>query len=167
MADTDFIGVDVQGLAEARELIRKAPKEAQDAAGNDVATYLVNSLKAYPTQRHVTRAEAYPNAPFRPGFFSKKQWGWFWANIGNLQIPYRRSQNYRKGWKQVGFGIKSLVVNETPYAAHLQDDQYQSRMAKLGGWQRLGMFVAERVEKIARVADAAAQKAIDRLDRRK
>ena len=165
MADGDFIGLDIEGLVEARELVRRVPKEAQDDIGNDVARYLVDGLKAYPTQKHITRAEAYPDAPFRPGFFSKRQWGWFWANIDKIRVPYHRSQEYRKNWRQEGFGIKSLVVNETPYAQHLQDDQYQSRMARLGGWTKLGMWISERMERIARIADGAAKRTIERLDK--
>lgn len=165
MADGDFIGIDIEGLEEVQALLRKLPKEVQGQVTDDVAVYMVNALRAYPSQKRVTRAEAYPDAPAGPGWFSEKQRRWFFANLGELQIPYRRTQEYARGWKAVGQGPQTLVVNEAPHAIYLQDDERQSRMAALGGWQKLSKFIQERSARISRIAEAAAQKAIKKLDR--
>ena len=165
MADGDFIGVEVSGVEEARALMRQAVPAVQKEIGEAVGTYMVNSLKLYPQQRRVSRARAYPDAPAGPGWFSEKQRRWFFANLGDLQIPYRRTQQYAEGWKKLGSGANMLVVNEAPHAIYMQDDRLQSRMAKLGGWVKLSEFIKQRGGRITEIAIAAAKKALRRLDK--
>lgn len=161
----DFIGIDIEGIPEVQAILRKLPKEAQGMITDDVAKYMVDVLRQYPPQKYVSRKDAYPDAPAGPGWFSEKQRRWFFANLGDLQIPYKRTQDYARGWRAIGMGPQTLVVNETPHASFLQDDDYQSRMAAKGGWQKLKYIIRDRTARIVKIADAAAQKAIRKLDK--
>lgn len=162
MAEGDFIGIDIEGVEEVKALLRKLPKEAQAQVTDDVARYMIDVLRGYPPQKYVSRKEAYPEVG---GWFSDKQRRWFFANLGDLQIPYRRTQEYSRGWKAVGQGPQTLVVNETPHAIYLQDEHMQSRMAAKGGWKKLSLIIKERASRITVIAEAAAKKAIKKLDK--
>lgn len=162
---SDFIAIDTEGIDEVRRILQRLPAEAQDAVSKDVSEYLVNVLKTYPAQKQVKRATAYPDAPYRPGWFTAKQWRWWWANVDDLTLPYRRSQGYRKGWQVVGSGPSRMIVNETPHAEFLQDDERQSRLSALIGWKKLGAVVKERLPRIVQVAEAAARRAVKKLDK--
>lgn len=91
MADGDFIGIDVQGIEETRAMLRKLPPEVQSAVVADVTKFLLNVFKSYPPQKYVSRAEAYPDAftetGVGPGWFSDKQRRWFFANLGDMNLP--------------------------------------------------------------------------------
>ena len=165
MADGDFVGIDVQGVEEVRAILRAIPPEVQAAVVQDVSGYLVNALRQYPTQKYVSRAEAYPDAPAGPGWFSDKQRRWFFSHLGEMQIPYRRTQQMARNWRVEGQGARAIIVNETSYAVHMQGDDTQSRMAAKGGWRKLAAIIQERMGRIIEVANAAARKAIKRLDK--
>lgn len=161
----DFIAIDTEGIDEVRRILQRLPAEAQDAVSKDVAEYLLNVLRTYPPYKYVARAKAYHDAPAGHGFFTEKQRRWFFANLDKVTPPYERKQNYRDGWQVVGSGPSRLIANESPAAVHLQDDERQSRMAKLGGWKKLKDVIKERLARIEKIAESAAKRAIKKLDK--
>jgi hypothetical protein len=159
MAKGDFIAIDIEGLAPLVKGLDKLPQEVQDAAGDDVSEYLINVLKHYPSQKRVTRAQAYGTT-----FFSDKQRRWFFAALksGAISVPYRRTQTFRAGWRQIGKGIKSIIANEVEYGGFLMGDSEQSRMHKLIGWKTLSKVIDERKSKIVKILEAAAKKGMSK-----
>lgn len=154
---SDFIAIDVQGIAQLQRLLHDLPPLVRDDVVDDVSRYLINVLHAYPPYKYVSRRQAYGRT-----FVSDKQRRWFFASLadGSLQIPYRRTQNLSRGWKQVGRGAQSIIANETPYAALMMGDSEQTRHAALIGWRTLEQTLDERADRITEVAEAAAKKAV-------
>jgi len=99
MAKGDFIAIDIEGLEPLVKGLDKLPQNIQDAAGDDVAKYLVNVLKKYPPPKRVTRKAAYGTT-----FFSDNQRKFFFAALrsGAISVPYRRTQAFARGWRQIG-----------------------------------------------------------------
>jgi hypothetical protein len=160
MASGDFVGIEVQGLEELQALLAKLPVEVQDIVTDDVSAYMLNVLKTYPPQRHITRKQAYGRT-----FESDKQRRFFFAALkdGRIKVQYHRTQHFRNSWQQVGKGRRSFLANEMPYGSFLVNDDGQSNMAKLGGWKTLTAVMKQRFNQILRVANAAAVKAIRKL----
>ena len=161
MAAGDFVGLEVQGIEELVEALKKLPPEVQDFVTEDINKYMLNVLRAYPPPKYVTRKHAYGRS-----FFTKKQRRWFfWALANNkIQVPYRRTQETSRSWKQVGEGRRSFLANEAPGAPFLYNEPGQSRHEKLVGWKTIPTIIKERTARIIKVAEAATQKAIRKLD---
>jgi len=154
----DFIAVD--GAAELSAKLNKLPEAVQDAVIDEVNPYLVNVLKAYPAYRYISFKQAYG------GFFSEKQRKYVMARIREGSIrpgQPNRTQRMARGWKVLGGGRNSLIVNETPYAPYLMSDSQQARMPAKIGWKKLMDVIKNRMKKIQDKADAGAKKAIKRL----
>lgn len=158
---SDFIAIDVNGLENLQALLHKLPAAIRGEVIDAVSEYLLNVYRAYPPYNYVSRKAAYGVT-----FFTDKQRRWFFAALksGELSIPYRRTQTLRRGWHQIGQGENSLLVNETPYAAWMMGPGEQSRHAIAMGWKDIDKIAKEREVEIYRRADAAADRAIDRLD---
>jgi len=157
MAD-GFIGLDVQGLDNLKSLLKDLPEYAQDFVVEDVADYLLNVLRMYPPQKSVTRKAAYGVS-----FFTDKQRRFFFAALadGSINVPYRRTQALSRGWKKVGSGRNLIIANETPHAGLVMGGQTeQSRHARAIGWKEAGEIAKERADRITKIAEAAAAKAI-------
>lgn len=82
---------------------------------------------------------------------------------GTISIPYRRTQNLRRGWERIGDGRNQIVVNQVPYAGYVKDIQSQSRGHMLRGWNVIQNDLRERMEEIVRKFDAGVDKALKRL----
>jgi hypothetical protein len=156
---SDFVGVDIQGLPEVQRMLKNMPPEVQDAAVDAASQYLLDSLRQQPTPRHVARATAYPEVG---GWFSEKQRRWFFANLndGTIQTPYRRTQALRRGWKKYGKGKDTLVANETEGAFFAHDDRRQARQLGLVGWQKIGVIISDRMDRMIKAAEGAAKRAM-------
>jgi hypothetical protein len=150
----DFVGIEVLNDKEIVAAIRKLPEEAQNAIMDDVNEYSLNVLRTYPPYKYASRKSVYGQT-----FQSDKQRKWFFAALdsGELQIPYRRTQTLRRGWRAVGSGPSSFIVNETPYADLTVGDG-QGRMAKKTGWKKAIDTIQERILKVADAAVAKAQR---------
>lgn len=165
MAD-GLIGIDIQGVeAVQRKLQAMIDARMADRAADAVAKYLVDVFKLYPTEKYVSRAEAYPDAPAGPGWFSDKQRRWFFAALrsGALDLPYRRTQTLRNNWQIIGSGTTLIIVNDTPYAVHVMGDSQgalQSRMSERIGWSTLTAILQGRAERINRIVEGEVKKAI-------
>lgn len=167
MAKPNFTGIDIEGIRQLQDVLARGPGAVRDRVVPKVAETLINILRNYPPKRRVTRKEAYPNAPAGPGWFSEKQRRYVMRAIGSgeIKVPYQRTQTFAKGWRTIGEGSNTIVVNEVGYAADLVDDQYQSRMAKLIGWEKLSSTIAKHDARLEKVANGEAQRAIKDLDR--
>ena len=153
----ELTGIDIEGLEPLINGLNKLPQEIKDEAGNEVAKYLFNVLQAYPPQKRVTRQAAFDSV-----FFTEKQKRWFFANLeaGTLDVPYRRTQGFRKGWRIIGEGITSIIVNEAEAGPYLMGEDRQSRMMQMIGWKKGSEIIKERIEQIQRKADAGIKTAM-------
>ena len=165
MADP-FVAIDTRNLAAVTEKLNQLGTVYAGYGVEASNEYIVNTLQStQPPYSYVSRAEAYPDAPAGPGWFSIAQRRYVMAAIarGDIQIPYRRTQETRKGWTTIGVGENQLVVNEAPAAVYLYDDARQANMSALRGWPTLSYFARERSKQIADAFAAGVRKAIARF----
>lgn len=160
MANDSFIGIDVKGIEELKAKFAKLGPEGQGLVVDDVSLFLINLFKQYPPEKRVSRKAAYGVS-----FFSDKQRRFFFAALksGEISVPYKRTQGFRKGWKQVGKGKDSLIVNETEYGKFLMGDGEQSRHALMIGWNSMQKTIDDHKEKMLEKAYAAIKKAIKKV----
>lgn len=157
----NFVAVDVEGIPRLRAYLNRLPPAVADAVMDAVAKALIDIMQsAQPPPKYVTRAQAY-GTPFQ----SEKQRRWFFAALasGELNVPHHRTQEMRKGWKQIGSGVKSLIANEVPGVEFVVGDEHQSRHEKLVGWKTVGATVQAHMPRIEKVAVGAAGAAIKKL----
>ncbi len=158
---TDFIGVEVQGLAELKTKLDALPAVVQDYVVDEVTKYYLNVFRdSQPPPNYVTRKAAYGVT-----FFTPRQRRWFFAALrdGTIDVPYRRTGGLRKSWRQVGSGARSFIVNDSPGAPFVVGDDTQSRHEKLVGWFRTNELMEQRIERAMKIADGATKKAIKKL----
>lgn len=160
-----FIGVDPNAIAQLSALakqLKDAPPEIIDAAIDGACEYVINVFQIYPSKQRITRKAAYGST-----FVSAKQRAFFfWAlKNGRINVPYRRTQALRRGWKQIGRGRNSIIANETPYSPFVMGAGEQSRMMTLIGWKDTESIIKERGDQIERKAQAAADKVAEKLNR--
>jgi hypothetical protein len=157
---SDFIGLDVQGIDNLVEKLENLPPEARDAAVDEVAPYLLNVFKLYPPYTYVKFKDAYGN------WFSDKQRKYVMARIREGTIRpgiSNRTQSLAQGWKIIGEGGNSLIVNEVTYAVYVMGVGEQARMPKKIGWKTIGAIVRDRMDQIVRRAEAGVSKALRKL----
>jgi hypothetical protein len=155
-------GVDIviDGLEALRSKLDRFPKEAQDAAANQVNKYVLNVMREYASYKYVPFKTAYG------GWFSEKQRRYVMARISEGTLhpgSPSRTQALRAGWKTMGTGMDSLIVNAVPYASFVIGDDTQSRMHKKIGWWTVGKRLKERAAEIERQAKAGVDNAIKKL----
>ena len=158
---SDFVGVEIQGMKEFEEKLKKLPKEAQDRVVDDVSKYYLNLFQtSQPTPNYVTRFKAYGVT-----FFTTRQRKWFFAALrdGRINVPYVRTQGLRKSWRQVDRGARSFIVNDSSGAPFVVGDETQSRHEKLVGWFRTNELMQSKVDKALKVADGAMKKALKKV----
>lgn len=116
-------------------------------AREQVAHYGALSLKeSYPAYKYVSRAEAYPDAPAGPGWFSDRQRRYVMAKMrkGEIAIPYQRTDTLKQGWQSTGVGIKNTV----PYSRYVQGSMSQSQHENLVGWPTTRNWLKEHIGQI-------------------
>jgi hypothetical protein len=150
----DLIGIDFENDEFIQNVLPRLPQEIRDAATDDVSNYLLNILRSYPSYRYVSRKEAYGVS-----FFTDKQRRWFFANLDNLDIPYKRTQELSKGWQIVGSGENQILVNDAPHAGLAYGDKQSRHLAAIG-WKKLPDILKERQERIQAIIKAAVKKAM-------
>jgi len=158
---TGFVAVDIiPSIDRVVAFIERLPPEIQDQVADEVAKLLVNIFQTeQATYRYVSRKDAYGVS-----FFSEAQRRKVMAMLrsGEIRVPYHRTQAMRRGWKQIGSGVKSIVANETPGVEYVMGDNEQSRHEAAVGWKTVGVVIKEHNQRIDRVANATAQKVIDK-----
>jgi len=155
---TDFVGVNIAGARELADRINNVPPEAADDGVEAANEYIVNVEQAYAPYAYVSIQQS-------GGWASERQRRYVMARIreGTISIPYRRTQNLRRGWERIGDGRNQIVVNQVPYAGYVKDIQSQSRGHMLRGWNVIQNDLRERMEEIVRKFDAGVDKALKRL----
>lgn len=156
----DFIGVDVAGLKPLIDKLAKMPKAVHEEVTRAAADETVKAMRVYPAEKSVSRTQAY-GTPF---FTDKQRRYFFWAlRQGIITVPYRRTNTLRDNWVVVGQGLDEIVVNQTPYAGLVMGDNEQNRMHQQIGWKRLEQRLRENSQKLAKVLQSAADKALRKL----
>ena len=156
----DFLGIDVSGLKPLMDKLAKMPKAVHEEVTRAAADETVKAMRVYPAERRITRTQAY-GTPF---FTEKQRRYFFWAlKQGIISVPYRRTNNLRDNWVIIGQGLDEMVVNQTPYSGVVMGDNEQSRMSKAIGWKTLEQRLRENSQKLAKVLQSAADKALRKL----
>lgn len=157
----DFLGVSVEGIVEISSKLESLPERVIDPAIDAVNEFVLNILKTYPPQKRVTRSQAYGGN----GFFSDKQRRWFFAALrrGEIDTPYKRTQELRRNWKVIGEGRNSIIANETPYGPYVMGDddgsnQQRSRHEKLAGWRTVNEIIESRITRIVQIFDGVVKR---------
>jgi len=173
-----FIGIDTNEVLRSSKVVEKqlakVPGAVYDAVIDSVSTYLLDVFRAYPPPNHtIKRRQAYPDSPsFQtpsgkwiriPGYFSWKQFIKVIMINKEGGIPYRRTNQMRKAWKQVDRGRDSIIVNETEAAVYTMGDNTRARFSKLVGWKTMEEIVTSRMKQIERIALAGANKGIKKV----
>jgi hypothetical protein len=139
-----MINVQVKGLDQLLPKIASLPDELEEQVMTHVGEYSLEVVRdQQPPQRHVSRADAYPDAPAGPGWFSDRQRRWFFAALasGELQTPYRRTGTLAQGWRLEKAGDGFTLTNDVPYAHYVQGFAFQSRHEGMVGWKKVNQVI--------------------------
>lgn len=140
-----MINIQVRGLDQLIPKIASLPDELKEQVMTHIGDYAIEVVREQqPPQKYVSRADAYPDAPAGPGWFSDRQRRWFFAALaaGELQIPYNRTGRLASGWKLEKQGDDHyILVNDVPYAPYVQGFAFQSRHEGLVGWKRINQII--------------------------
>lgn len=153
-----LVGITIEGNEEVQKMLDKFPDEARAAAGEEVANYLLNVFQTYPPPKYVTRAKAYGVT-----FFTERQRRWFFAalNSGEIQVPYKRTQGFRRSWQIVGEGEDIGVLSDAPYGHFLVGERKeQSRHAREIGWKSVSETIKDKMDKIKKKIDVGIKKGL-------
>jgi len=135
-----FIGIEVSSVEKIYLALAELPQAIVEAGSDAVLDYWRGVLRNpanYPPYRFISRAEAYPNAPYKPGYFTKAQWVAVMIKIhkpGYGPGEENRTGKLAKGWQKVGSGERGFLYNAEPYASHVIGDKEQARQPALVGW---------------------------------
>ena len=167
----DFIGIDITGDKEIMSILNKLPKEVGDEVVDGVSKYILDVYKSYPSRKSISRAEAFPNVSITTpsgktirGYHSWAQFKKVMSLVSKGQVPYKRTQNLRRGWKKYGEGMKSIIANEVPYSGYVMGSRtQQSRHLGMIGWMNFDKVITERRERINRIITGAINTAFRKL----
>jgi hypothetical protein len=155
------------GIDQIVSRISSLPPDLIEQVLDDAGEYGVKILReAYPKQKNVTRARAYPDAPYAPGWFSAKQMRWFFANLDNLNIPYNRTGAMGAAWQSSRTGNEVMFTNNSEAAIWTMGEK-QSRHEALVGWKKASAIAAGELtflsSKFRDMVQSAYQKVIRKL----
>ncbi len=139
-----MITTQIRGLDQLLPKIKSLPPELIEQVMTSVGEYSLEVIREeQPAQKHVSRADAYPDAPAGPGWFSDRQRRWFFAALasGELVTPYNRTGTLAAGWKLEKAGDNYTLVNDVPYAPYVQGFAFQSRHEALVGWKNINQVI--------------------------
>lgn len=132
----EFIAISVEDdVRIGQALLRVASPQVIGRANKRIAEYIKKRAETYPSQKKVTREQAYGET-----FVSDKQRRFFFSALarGEIVVPYRRTDTFKRGWQVVPFGVQDfIVINDVPYGGFLMGISTRANMAKLGGWKTL------------------------------
>jgi hypothetical protein len=157
MSDQSFIGVDITGITEAQRKLQHLPQAVIDAAMDAANETALNALRTYDPYRYVPRAAV--------GWASEKQRRYVMAAIrrGEITVPYKRTQNLRRGWRKIGSGAQAIIANEVGYAGYVMGDTEQARRFSIMPWRRLMQRIQQAMPTIIKRAEAAIKQAVKGL----
>lgn len=138
----DFIGVDVSGIAQLQAKLSKMPEAVQDEVTRAAADETVKYMRVYPPERAMSIHR--DGSTFTPA------------------RPYRRTFTLKNNWVIVGQGKNEIVVNKTPYAVYVMDDDRQAWMHR-PFWKTMAKRMEENAQRLNKIIDTAARKALKKL----
>ena len=155
--------IDILGIKEIEAKLNKLPVEVADKALGEVQDYMLDvMMNDQPPEVYVSRKEAYGKS-----FFSDAQRRWYWAAVGRGElIPgehKKRTGAMRKGWHKVRSGLFGYIENRVKGAAYVYGSTSQANQPALVGWKRIIQQVMDRQDRINRIIDGEAKKAIKKL----
>jgi len=142
-----MISLSVRGLDQLLPKIASLPDALKEEVLTAAGEYALEVVQEYPPQNYVTRAEAYPDAPAGPGWFSDKQRRWFFAALasGEISVPYQRTNNLRDAWRLVIQSGQAVLTNAASYAHWVIGFAFQSRHEKKVGWRITAELIEEQL----------------------
>lgn len=159
-----MLSINVRGLDEVKTTLEgisgtRAVGIVTEAAANEIVDIMREQPADTPYQ-YISRANAYPDAPAGPGWFSPRQRRYVMARIrsGNIVIPYQRTGKVSGDWKTVGKLSKTRVINDNDAAPYVFGDEKQSRHEDAVGWQKVSVRLDDQSNRIFDAAYAALAK---------
>lgn len=166
----NFIGIEVSGIEKVYLALAELPQAIVDEGSDAILDYWRGVLRNpanYAPWRYVSRAEAYPGAPYKPGYFSAKQFRFVMAKMSEGYQPgaQNRTGTLAKGWMKAGTGEAGFLYNAEPYASFVIGDPGQAAQPKLVGW----LTGDKPLDTPAHIkgAERALQKAAEKVIKRK
>lgn len=166
----EFIGLEIEGVEKIYLALAELPSELTDAGADAILDYWRGALRNpanYPPYRYISRAQAYPSAPYKPGYFSARQFRFVMALVRNHSPgPQNRTGELAKSWDKIGRGESGFLVNSAPYASFVIGDGTQAAQPALVGWltgsQAINSprLVAGAERALKKAADEAVRKAV-------
>lgn len=158
----------VLGLEDVASRISSLPEACKDEILTDVGEYGLTIIRQYAPQNYVSRAQAYPDAPAGPGWFSDKQRKFVMAGLrdGTLSSPYRRTGGLAASWSFERSGTAGFWASDYPAAPFVMGFAAQSRHEKLVGWKKITDWLGQlsfRSSKYREVVMGAVQKAMRKV----
>ena len=157
------------GLDQVASRFESLPEEYRDQAFLEISEYALDVLKNdQPKYKYVSRAEAYPDADYLPGWFSQRQHRYVMGKIssGEIVIPYRRTGALAEAWNLSKTDETYVFSNPSP-AAQWAYGEKQARQLALVGWKKLSRIVAGaftfRSSKFRNAVAEAYQRAIRKI----
>jgi hypothetical protein len=155
--------IEILNYKEIEAKLNKLPIEVADNCMTEVQDYMLNVMQSdQPPEVYVSRVEAYGQS-----FFSDKQRKWYWAQVGagNLTpgVHKRRTGEMSRGWHKVRTGLTGYIENRVKGAAYVYGDTSQANQPALVGWKKVTQQIMDRLDKINKIIDGAAKKAIKKL----
>ena len=155
--------IEILNYKEIEAKLNKLPIEVADNCMTEVQDYMLNVMKSdQPPEVYVSRVEAYGQS-----FFSDKQRKWYWAAVGRGELTpgvhKRRTGEMSRGWHKVRTGLTGYIENRVKGAAYVYGDTRQANQPALVGWKKVTQQIMDRLDKINKIIDGAAKKAIKKL----
>lgn len=136
----EFIGLEISNVEKIYLSLAELPAQLLDAGSDAVLDYWQGVLRNpanYAPYKYVSRASAYPDAPYRPGYFSEKQFRFVMAKIRSGEFTPgspQRTGELAKSWIKEGKGETAFLYNAAPYASFVIGDGTQARQPRGVGW---------------------------------
>ena len=155
--------IEILNYKEIEAKLNKLPIEVADHCMTEVQDYMLNVMKYdQPPEVYVSRKEAYGQS-----FSSDAQRAWYWAAVGRGELTpgvhKNRTQKMSKGWHKVRTGLTGYIENRVKGAAYVYGDRSQANQPALVGWKKVTQQIMDRLDKINKIIDGEAKKAIKRL----
>ncbi len=172
------IKVQVRGLDEVKYVLEGYNNNPMvgivtEAAAAEVVAIMQEQPEETPAP-YVSRAKAYPDADYRPGYFSAKQHRYVMALLrrigwdGKSEPPkYERTGKLSGAWKIEGKLSRAKAVNQEAAAEYVfGKEKQQANHEKLVGWQAYPDRLDEKSNRILDAAYLALAKERERREKK-
>ena len=155
--------IEILNYKEIEAKLNKLPIEVADHCMTEVQDYMLNVMKSdQPPEVYVSRKAAYGQS-----FFSDKQRKWYWAQVSDgiltPGVHKKRTGEMSRGWHKVRTGLTGYIENRVKGAAYVYGDKSQANQPALVGWKKITQQIMDRLDKINKIIDGEAKKAIKKL----